>query len=122
MARFLICDDARFMRMVAERVLEKLGHQIIYTAENGQDAIDWFEQNQAEVDVIILDVVMPKMDGLQVLRRLLQVNPEIKIIMVTAISSGSIVSGAMRAGALEFVTKPFKLSELVKAVNKVVET
>lgn len=120
MVRILICDDAKFMRMMTERVLRKMGHDVVFKAPNGQEALEFYVQNWASVDLIMLDVVMPKMDGLRVLRQMLLINPRAKIIMVTSISNSYIVTGAMRAGASEFVTKPFKLSEFVRAVNKVI--
>ena len=120
MARILICDDAKFMRMMTERVLRKMGHEVMFKAANGQEALDYYVNHWANIDLIMLDVVMPKMDGLQVLRQILLINPRAKVIMVTSISNSYIVTGAMRTGALEFVTKPFKLSEFVRAVNKVI--
>ncbi|MHA2275168.1 MAG: response regulator, partial [Candidatus Kariarchaeaceae archaeon] len=83
------------------------------------EALEYYGKNWGSVDVVLLDVVMPKFDGLQTLRQLRQINPKVKIIMVTSISSQNIVIGAMRAGAAEFITKPFRLSEFAQAVNKI---
>ncbi|MHA2277597.1 MAG: response regulator [Candidatus Kariarchaeaceae archaeon] len=119
MAKILLCDDTRFMQLVTERLLKKMGHEILYKASDGEDVLDYYVQRWPEIDLIFLDVVMPKMDGLQVLRQILNINPRAKVIMVTAISNTSIVGGAMHIGASEFITKPFRLSEFVTAVNKV---
>ncbi|MHA2251206.1 MAG: response regulator [Candidatus Kariarchaeaceae archaeon] len=119
MAKVLLVDDSNFMKLVTERLLKKLGHEILYKASNGEEALEYYIKNWWEIDLIFLDVVMPKMDGLQLLRKVLSINSDAKVIMVTAISSSSIVTGAMKLGAVEFVTKPFRLSEFVRAVNKV---
>ncbi|MHA2502477.1 MAG: response regulator [Candidatus Kariarchaeaceae archaeon] len=120
MVRVLVCDDAKFMAKISQRLLEKMGHEVVYQATNGDEVVNYYSRNWMDVDIILLDVVMPKMDGLQALRHILRINPQAKVIMVTAISNTSIVTGAMRVGAKEFVTKPFRLSEFVKAINKVI--
>ena len=121
MASILLVDDARFMQLVTERLLTKMGHTIMHKASNGEDALKYFIKNWFDIDLIFLDVIMPKLDGLQVLRKILEIDKDAKVIMVTAISNTYIVTGAMRLGAVEFVTKPFRLSEFVRAVNKVLE-
>jgi two-component system chemotaxis response regulator CheY len=108
------------MAKISQRLLEKMGHEVVYQATNGDEVVNYYSRNWMDVDIILLDVVMPKMDGLQALRHILRINPQAKVIMVTAISNTSIVTGAMRVGAKEFVTKPFRLSEFVKAINKVI--
>ncbi|OLS18432.1 MAG: Chemotaxis protein CheY [Candidatus Heimdallarchaeota archaeon LC_2] len=118
-ANFLLVDDTKFMQTLTEKILQKMGHNVLHKASNGIEAIEFYEKNWQTIDVILLDVVMPKTDGLQALRKLRQINPEVKIIMVTSISSQSIVIGAMKAGATEFISKPFRLSEFAQAVNKV---
>ena len=118
-ANFLLVDDTKFMQTLTEKILQKMGHSVLHKASNGIEAIEFYEKNWQTVDVILLDVVMPKSDGLQALRKLRQINADVKIIMVTSISSQSIVIGAMKAGATEFISKPFRLSEFAQAVNKV---
>ncbi|MHA2029686.1 MAG: response regulator [Candidatus Kariarchaeaceae archaeon] len=118
-ANFLVVDDAKFMQTITEKLLLKMGHKISFKASNGLEALEYYGKNWGSVDVVLLDVVMPKFDGLQTLRQLRQINPKVKIIMVTSISSQNIVIGAMRAGAAEFITKPFRLSEFAQAVNKI---
>ncbi|MCY3413628.1 MAG: response regulator [Candidatus Heimdallarchaeota archaeon] len=118
---FFIIDDSRFIRAMEEKMLTKMGHNIIAQADNGEDAIEMFVENWFDVDIILLDVVMPKMDGLRTLKGLLGVNPYVKVIMVTSISSSAIVQGCLAAGAVEFVVKPFRISEFMKTVQNVIE-
>ena len=107
------------MQAVSERILEKMGHEIIYKASNGKDAIDYYRDHWFEIDIVMMDVVLPKMDGLQALRQLLQINPKAKVIMVTSISSSNIVQGALNVGASDYVVKPFRLSEIARAIDNV---
>ena len=80
MVNFFIIDDSKFIRAVEEKLLGKIDHEVIASASNGQEAIDIYLDEWQFIDVILLDVVMPKMDGLRVLRELMGVNPFAKII------------------------------------------
>lgn len=119
MSKIVVCDDSRFIRQISDQVLTRMGHQILFKAPNGQDLLDYYELNFREVDLLLLDVVMPKMDGLQTLKKILRINPRAKVIMVTSISSQSIVQSCMRLGALDFVVKPYRLSEFARTINNV---
>ncbi len=121
-AKFLLVDDTKFMQTLTEKILQKMGHTVLYKASNGIEALEYYDKNWQSIDVILLDVVMPKFDGLQTLRQLRQINPDVKIIMITSISSQAIVLGAMKAGASEFISKPFRLSEFAQAVNKILSS
>ena len=90
MARFLVVDDAKFMQTLTEKLLLKMGHEIPHKASNGLEALEYYGEHWGTIDVVLLDVVMPKFDGLQTLRQLRQINPAVKIIMVTSISSQNI--------------------------------
>jgi len=115
----MICDDARFMLMVIERLFTKLGHTVKYRALNGLEAIETYQRYWSDIDIVTLDVVMPSMDGIQVLKRIIQINPNAKVVVVTSINSKHIVDGALRLGAKDFLTKPFRLSEFIRVINKV---
>ena len=121
MVNFFIIDDSKFIRAVEEKLLGKIGHEVIAKGSNGREAIDIYLDEWQFIDVILLDVVMPKMDGLRVLKELMGINPFAKIIMVTSISNSTIVQNCMNAGAKDYVVKPFKLSEFVKTIDKVIE-
>ncbi|MDH5402575.1 MAG: response regulator [Candidatus Heimdallarchaeota archaeon] len=120
MARFLLCDDSKFMTMITERMLTKMGHQVVYKSSDGLDAIAYYLDHFKEIDIVLLDVVMPKIDGLQALRQLFEINPDAKILMLTSISNSSIVGGALKLGAKDFITKPFKMLEFSNAIDKIV--
>ncbi len=120
MARILICDDARFMRLMLSRIITKMGHEVVGEASNGEEAVKLY--HQLRPDIITLDVVMPKMDGLNALRKILALDPNAKVLMVTAIGNQTMVLNAMRLGAREYVVKPFRIGEVVRALNKLLTT
>ena len=120
MAKVAIVDDARFMRLVLRRILTQAGHEIVGEAKDGIEAIDlWAEKRP---DVMTLDIVMPRKNGIEAVREIMSFDPNAKIIMVTALGQEAFVLDAIKAGAREFIIKPFRNEEIVKAVMKTVQT
>ena len=109
MRKILIADDEANMRWVLERALSKAGYEV-ETAEDGQLAL---ERALAErPDLVLLDLKMPKLDGLSVLRRLKEHYPDLLIIMMTAHGSTATAVEAMKAGAHDYLMKPFDMEEV----------
>ncbi|TBR17615.1 response regulator [bacterium] len=120
MARVLIADDALFMRKMLSDILKKEGIEICGEAENGKDAVEKF--GQLKPDLVTMDIVMPKIeeiDGIGAVKEIIKIDPQAKIIMVSAMGQHSLVVEAIQAGAKDFVTKPFQPSRVVEAVRRV---
>ncbi len=116
MARVLIADDAEFMRAVLAKIIVQLGHVVAGEAETGDEAVRMFQQLRP--DLVTMDIVMPEKDGLEALKQIMIMDPKAKVIMVTALGQETLVLDAVKAGACEFVIKPFKPTELVRAIEK----
>jgi two-component system response regulator PilR (NtrC family) len=108
-ARVLIVDDERSMRDLLAMSLEKAGHDLT-TAEGGEAAIEAIRKES--FDGIITDLRMPRVDGMQVLRAARDLSPETAVIVVTAVASTETAVEAMKLGAYDYLTKPFKLDEV----------
>lgn len=120
MAKVLIVDDALFMRRLLSDILKKEGIEVCGEAENGKEAIDKFQQ--LKPDLVTMDIVMPKMDeidGVAAVREIMKIDPQAKIIMVSAMGQHSLVVEAIQAGAKDFVTKPFQPSRVIEAIKRV---
>ncbi len=115
MAKVLLVDDAAFMRMRCAKVLTKLGHTIV-EAENGLQALDVFDREKP--DVVLLDITMPEMDGLEALKEIKKRDPSSRVAMVSAMGQQTMVLEAIKAGAADFVLKPFDEERLVSALEK----
>lgn len=102
--RVLIVDDADFLRMTLEDILSYRGHTVLQ-AGNGQECLDILQKEN--VDVCLLDIVMPVMDGMETLRRIREEKPDLRVIMLSALSRDSMVRLALQQGADAFVVKPF---------------
>jgi two-component system chemotaxis response regulator CheY len=119
MARVLIVDDALFMRKMLGDILKKEGFEICGEAENGKDAIEKYKE--LKPDLVTMDIVMPKMeeiDGVAAVKEIVKIDPQAKIIMVSAMGQHVLVVEAIQAGAKDFVTKPFQPSRVIEAVKR----
>jgi two-component system chemotaxis response regulator CheY len=114
MATVMVVDDAAFMRVRAAKLLTDLGHVVIQ-AENGREAVDLYASSRP--DVVLLDITMPEMDGLAALKAIKQLDPGARVAMVTAMGQQAIVMEAIKAGAKDFVLKPFQPARVVAAIE-----
>jgi two-component system, NtrC family, response regulator AtoC len=113
--RVLVVDDEQSLRKVLAATLSREGYEV-QVAADGEEALAALERDGA--DVIVTDLVMPRMDGLSLLRRVVQKHPDIPVIVITAHGKIDSAVEAMKAGAFDFVTKPFEHSELKAIIAK----
>ena len=115
MAKILIVDDSRTSRKMLRNILESNGHEIIDEAVNGQEGVQKFQA--LKPDVVTLDITMPVVDGVEALKMIKALDPDSKVVMVTAAGQKNKMIECIKAGANEFLTKPFEQQEIVD-VNK----
>lgn len=118
MASILIVDDAAFMRMMIKDILSKNGYSVIAEAENGIKAIEKYRE--VNPDLVIMDITMPEMDGIQAVKQIKAINDSAKIIMCSAMGQQAMVIESIQAGARDFIVKPFQAERVIEAVKKVV--
>ena len=114
----LIVDDAAFMRMMIKDILTKNGYNVIAEAENGLKAIDKY--NETKPDLVLMDITMPEMDGLQALKKIKGADANAKIIMCSAMGQQAMVIDSIQSGAKDFIVKPFQAERVLEAVKKVI--
>lgn len=117
MSRILIVDDHPVIRMAMKMLLEAEGHQIVGDTDNGVDAISL--GRELKPDLVILDIGIPRLDGLEVISRLMVLALPLRILVLTGQSASLFALRSMQAGAAGFVCKQGGLAELVTAVNAV---
>jgi two-component system, chemotaxis family, chemotaxis protein CheY len=116
MARVLVVDDAAFMRKMVSDVLIKGGHEVVGEAGNGTEAVDRYAELRPEVTT--LDITMPEKDGLAALREIIQLDPAARVVMCSALGQETKVLESIKAGAKDFVVKPFQAERVLEAVGK----
>jgi len=114
----LICDDAAFMRMMIKDILTKNGYNIAGEAENGVKAIEKYAE--VKPDLVLMDITMPEMDGIEALKRIKAADPNASVIMCSAMGQQAMVIESIQAGAKDFIVKPFQADRVIEAVQKVV--
>lgn len=117
MAAVLIVDDTLFMRASIKQMLEENGHSVAGEASNGKEAIEKYAQ--INPDVVLMDITMPDMDGIEALRLIKEKDPKAKVIMCTAMGQQAMVAKAVELGAMQFIVKPFKAERLMAAIENV---
>lgn len=113
----LVVDDAAFMRMMIKDVLSKNGFEILGEAENGAKAIEKYKELNPEL--VIMDITMPEVDGIQAVKEIKKMNGAAKVIMCSAMGQQAMVIEAIQAGAKDFIVKPFQAERIIEAVKKV---
>lgn len=116
MARILIADDAAFMRMMLGDILTKAGHEVVGQAVNGLEAVGMYQQMRP--DLMITDITMPEMDGIQAVKEVRKLDPFAKIMICSAVGQKALVNEAIQYGAKDFVLKPFQADQVIGAINK----
>ena len=115
MKRVMVVDDAMFMRASLKMMLEKNGFEVAAEAENGAIAVQKYRE--VKPDFVTMDITMPEMDGLQALKLIKQLDPDAKVIVVSAMGQEPVVKEAILSGAKSFIVKPFKEDFVLKTLN-----
>lgn len=118
MASILIVDDAAFMRMMIKDILSKNGFSVVGEAENGLRAVEKYKE--LNPDLVIMDIAMPEMDGIQAVKQIKTLDPSARIIMCSAMGQQAMVIESIQAGAKDFIVKPFQAERVIEAVKKAV--
>jgi len=115
--KILLVDDAAFMRMRCAKLLTENGYEV-GEAENGQEAIQKY--NTYRPDLVLMDITMPVMDGITATREIKALDANAKVVMVSALGQQTMVIEAIKAGAKDFVVKPFEPDKILTTVKKFV--
>jgi two-component system chemotaxis response regulator CheY len=114
--RVLICDDSLLMRNLVADSLKQAGWEVAGEAENGNVAVERFAELRP--DAVTMDIVMPEADGLSALTRILEIDPQAKVVVVSALAQTSKISDAIRLGAQDFIVKPFMPEQLQQTMDR----
>lgn len=112
----LIVDDAAFMRLMIRDILTRNGFDVCGEAANGYQAIEKYAETKP--DLVLMDITMPEMNGLEALKVIKEADKGAKVIMCSALGQQDMVMESIQNGAQDFIVKPFQEDKLVQAVNK----
>lgn len=118
MHKLMIVDDSNIIRNRIQRAYDATVFTIVATASNGLDALEKFQQFQPTV--ITMDLTMPYMDGLECIQKIVSLNPDVRILVISALSDKATGIEALSLGASGFLCKPFSEEELVEALDELI--
>ena len=116
--KILICDDTMFMRTVLKNLLSESGYEVVGEAENGKIAIKKFKEFKP--DLVLMDITMPEMDGIEALQEIMKIDSTAKVIMCSAMGQEKMVAAAIKGGAKDFVVKPFENERVIQAITNII--
>ena len=111
----MIADDSESVRLTLRDMVEAGKHKVVAEAVDGIDTLEKFDS--IKPDVLLLDIAMPKKDGMETLIELMKFNPKSKVIMITAHDDMDLIENCIKAGALAYITKPFNTDDILQAVS-----
>lgn len=117
MANILVVDDAAFMRMNIKQMLDEGGHTMVAEAADGKEAVSKYLEHKP--DIVLMDITMPDMDGIDALKHIKELDKDAKVIMCSAMGQQQRVAEAIQNGAVNFIVKPFAGETLMAAIAKV---
>ncbi len=113
----LIVDDALFMRNLLRDIFESAGWNVVAEAENGLLAVEEYKKHQP--DMVTMDIVMPELGGIDALKKIVESDPQARVVMCSALGQESLVMEAITSGARDFIVKPFQDSQVMDVVERV---
>jgi len=115
----LIADDLQFIKLVLRDLVEKAGFRVVGEASNGEEAVELYQDKRP--DVVLMDITMPKMDGLTALKKILETDPGANIIMCSALGQQTLIVQALQMGAKDFIVKPFRPERVIGSIKKILD-
>jgi len=115
MARVMIADDSKAIRILLKDIILNGKHELVAEAADGAEAVEKFVD--LKPDVLLLDLVLPKKDGLTALKKIKEINPNAKIIMITVLDNKQMIQDCISAGAQAYITKPFTADDVLKSIS-----
>ncbi len=114
--RILLADDLSFMRMMQKEMLTKHGYEIVGEAADGVEAVKKYQE--LKPDIIVLDITMPYMNGLEAMEKILDFDSNARIIICSALGQQQLIIEAIKSGVKDFIVKPFKPERMLSSIKK----
>ena len=117
MAKIMIVDDSVIVRNTLIKQLKEMGHHVVYAARDGKEAVDYYREDEKNIELITMDITMPIVDGLEALKQILEINALAQVIMITSHGEEELVMNSIEAGAIGYMLKPITSEKLKKQLE-----
>lgn len=115
----LIAEDSNLTQKVIRFMLDTHGYDIVAQCINGKDAVAKY--GELKPDIVLMDLAMPQMDGIAAIKKIMKINPKANILVISALYNPTMKEDALKAGAKEYIVKPFEISELIESIESMVK-
>jgi two-component system, chemotaxis family, chemotaxis protein CheY len=119
MARVMIVDDAELMRMMIRNILLIHGHEVVAEVSDGEEAIQTYLE--VKPDLVLMDLIMPNMNGKEALQKLLAIDPEAKMVMCSSLGQQALITESIKIGAIGFMVKPCETGGMLDVIKRIAE-
>ena len=119
--RVLVVDDSIFVAKQLSQILSSEGYEIVATAEDGKEGVDKYKELCPNVDLVTMDITMPKMDGITALEHIMAFDKNAKVVMVSALGKEELVKKSLMVGAKSYIIKPLDRKKVLERISKVLQ-
>jgi two-component system, chemotaxis family, chemotaxis protein CheY len=119
--KVLVIDDSMFVRKQIGQILTSEGFEVIDQAENGLEGIEKYKEHSPGIDLVTLDITMPKMDGVTALEHIMAFDPQAKVVMISALGKQDLVKKALLAGAKNYIVKPLDRKKVLERITAILD-
>ena len=119
--RVLVVDDSMFVAKQLTQILTSDGYEIVATAQDGKDGVDKYKELCPNVDLVTMDITMPKMDGITALEQIMAFDKNAKVVMVSALGKEELVKKSLMTGAKSYIIKPLDRKKVLERIAKVLQ-
>ena len=117
--KFMIVDDSEFMIKNLSRIIVSFGGDVVNMAHDGDEAVKMFTENQANIDLITMDITMPRMNGIAALEEIMKINAQARVVVVSALGHQELVKQALLHGARHYIVKPFQRENVFRVFDQI---
>jgi len=116
--KIMLVDDSSFMRLMLRKILEVNGYTVVCEAANGLEAVEFYKTHTP--DLVTMDITMDQLDGIGALIEIKKMDPNAKVIMCSAMGQQAMVMESLKAGAIDFIVKPFNADRVIHSIKSVI--
>jgi len=116
----LVVDDEQLVRELARDILKRYGYTVLM-ASGGEEAVELYRQHSGTVALVVLDILMPDIDGVETFHRIREIDPSARVIISSGYDEAHAADKLMQEGAAAFVQKPYRIADLLKVVREAIE-
>ena len=120
--KVLVVDDSMFVAKQLGQILSSEGYEIVATAADGKEGVDKYKELCPNVDLVTMDITMPKMDGITALEQIMAFDKNAKVVMVSALGKEELVKKSLMVGAKSYIIKPLDRKKVLERISKVLQS